>query len=549
MDERTESIVKYNGDIQALADSLGLAVDILNESYCIMLLSAAERLALSANPQIEYIEEQKLLSFLANQAITASCITTVQRAPYGLTGRGVLIAALDSGIDYVHNDFRNQDGTTRVAAIWDQNAAGTPPPGFSIGHEYGQEEINAVLAGDAAANIPVRDQLGHGTAVAGIAAGNGRASGGNYLGSAPEAALLIVRLAQNISRYFTSDTNLMRGIKYAIDKATALNMPLVINISYGTNQGSHDGSSLFEQYINDMADRWKTAIVIPTGNEGVSGKHFYGQVTTGSSIDAQFTVQSRLERLSVTMLASFVDELELRIIDGSGRVSGPIDLKSDQTMIIGAARIVVSIIQPTPYNADQNITLIFSDLSGNTLDATIWTIRITGISVVTGSINMWLPVTEVSGANTAFLNPEVNTSMTIPSTVPKAISVGGYNSITNTYADFSGRGFTISGVVKPEFCAPAVNIISTAIGGGYSNFTGTSLAAPIAAGACALMMQWGIVEGNDIYMYGQRLKAFLEFGAVEHAAYLIYPNPIWGYGALCVKNSLDYAQTFAYRSS
>lgn len=546
MEERTECIVKYNGDIQALADSLGLAVDILNESYCIMDLTAEERLALSTNPQIEYIEEQKLLSFLENQAITASCITAVQRIPDMLTGQGVLIATLDSGIDYFHNDFRNPDGTTRVVAIWDQNIAGTPPPGFTMGHEYGQAEINAALTGEAAENIPERDQIGHGTAVAGIAAGNGRASGGNYIGAAPAAALLVVRLEQNVSRYFTSDTNLMRGIKYAIDKAVVLNMPLVINISYGTNQGSHDGSSLFEQYINDMADRWKTAIVIPTGNEGVSGKHFYGRVTTGNSIDAQFTVQSALDSLSITVLTSFVDELELQIIDGAGRASSPFDLKRDHTIFIGTAQVVVSIVQPTPYNADQNITLIFNDISGSTLTATIWTVRIIGIAVVEGNVNMWLPVTEISGANTGFLAPEVNTSLTIPSTVEKAISVGGYNSVTRSYADFSGRGFTINGLVKPELCAPAVDVISTASGGGYSSYTGTSLAAPITAGACALMMQWGIVEGNDIYMYGQRLKAFLVFGAVELTPYLVYPNPIWGYGALCLSDSLNYARTFTY---
>jgi len=549
MPERIECIVKYNGDIKALADSLGLDVDILNESYCIMDLSAEERLTLSAYPQIEYIEVQKLLSFLDNQAITASCITAARREPFMLTGQGVLIATLDSGIDYFHNDFRNQDGTTRVVAIWDQNIEGTPPPGFSMGHEYGQAEINSALTGSSTENIPERDPIGHGTAVAGIAAGNGRASGGNYIGSAPEASLLVVRLEQNISRYFTSDTNVMRGIKYAIDKAVELNMPLVINISYGTNQGSHDGSSLFEQYINDMSDRWKTAIVIPTGNEGVSGKHFYGRVTTGNSINAQFTIQSALDSLRITILTSFADELELQIIDGAGRVSSPFDLKRDHTIYIGTAQVVVSVIQPTPYNADQNITLIFNDVSGNRLTATIWTIRFIGISVVEGNINMWLPVTEISGAGTAFLAPQVNTSLTIPSTVEKAISVGGYNSVTKSHADFSGRGFTINDVVKPELCAPAVDVISTAVGGGYSSYTGTSLAAPITAGACALMMQWGIVQGNDIYMYGQRLKAFLIFGAVKPTPSLVYPNPLWGYGVLCLEDSLDYALTFTYGRS
>lgn len=547
MPEGEECIVKYNGDIQSLANSLGLEVDIINERYAIMVLTPEERQALSENPQIEYIEVQKLLSLLANPAIIAACITPVQQVDYGLTGEGVLLAVLDTGIDYTHMDFRNENGTTRIIAIWDQNVQGTPPQGFTIGNEYTSEEINAALNGSTE-DVPLIDPVGHGTAVAGIAAGNGRASNGNYLGSAPRVSLLIVRLAQNISPYFTDDTNMMRGIKYAVDTAVELNMPLVINISYGTNQGSHDGRSLFEQYINDMSDRWKTSIVIANGNEGASGKHFQGNLETGSVVDAQFAIQGRLDRLSITMLKYFVDDFRIQIIDGAGRSSDSFDLASDHTILIGTEQIQVSVIQPTPYNADQNVTLVFSDLTGNTLMATIWTIRIIGISVVNGNINMWLPVTEISGVGTSFLRSQANTSLTIPATVQKAVSVGGYDSLTNTFASFSGRGFTISGVVKPEICAPAVNVTSTSLSGGYSSFTGTSIAAPITAGACALLMQWGIVNDNDIYMYGQRLKAFLEYGTEQHIDILDYPNPNWGYGTLCVKDSLDYARTFMYRN-
>ncbi|MGL6197990.1 MAG: S8 family serine peptidase [Lachnospiraceae bacterium] len=530
-----QSIVKYHGDIQTLSDSMGLVVEILSENYAIMDLSEEEQFILSMKPQIEYIEEQKLLSLLGTPAMTTPCITAV-RENYDLTGKGVLIAALDSGIDYLHSAFRKEDGTTRIISIWDQNVKGIPPAGFDIGNVYSQEQINAAIDGTATDLIPVEDYLGHGTAVAGIAAGNDR-------GLAPEASLLIVRPAQSTSPYMTTDINLMRGIKYAIDMATARNMPLVINMSYGTNQGSHDGSSLFEQYINDMAARWRTVFVVPTGNEGISGKHFQGKVSTGDSIDATFTIQKRLDSLSITLIKSFVDKFELQIIDSLGRESNTFYLKSEQELIFAEAQLRVSVIPPQPFNADQYIKLIFQDLSGNTLMATKWTIRIKGASVLNGDFNMWLPVTELSGENTAFLRPEVNTTLTIPSTVPNALSVG--CCITaNTYAEFSGRGFTISNVVKPEICAPAANVISTAVGGGYGYFCGTSFAAPITAGACALMMQWGIVNRNDITMYGQRLKAFLEYGALRKTSQE-YPNPAWGYGALCLENSLDYARTLS----
>jgi len=545
MDNRVECIVKYNGNIEALADSLNLAVDVLSENYAIMNLLAEEQFFLSMEPQIEYIEEQKLLSLPHNPVITSSDITAAEHDNCGLTGRGILIATLDSGIDYSHNDFRNIDGTTRIISIWDQNVDGTPPAGFAIGNEYNQEQINAALAGTASDNIPLKDYICHGTAVAGLAAGNGRDSDGNYMGVAPEASLLIVKPAHKTSPYFTSDTCLMRGIKYAINVATARNMPLVININYGTNQGSHNGSSLFEQYINDMAARWKTAIVVPSGNEGVSGKHFQGRISAGEYINVDFIVQKQVELLNITLLKSFVDDLQLQIIDSTGRISSTFHLKTSQVITLSAAQVTLSVIQPMPYNSDQSIALIFNDLSGNTLMATRWTIRIKGVSVTNGSINMWLPVTEICGRNTAFLNPEITTSLTIPSTVPNVISVGCYNSADNTCAEFSGRGFTISSVIKPDICAPAVNVVSTATGGAYGNFTGTNLAAPITAGVCALMMQWGIVDGYDLTMYGQRLKAFLTHGTVKHRTHIKYPNSTWGYGALSLKNVLDYAEAFS----
>lgn len=539
MSHSKESIVKYNGDIKALADSMGLIAEILNEHYAIMNLSAGERSALSKRPQIEAVEEQKILSFLDHPDVPATGFTTPRQGGGGLTGRGVLIAILDSGIDYAHQDFINEDGTTRIISMWDQNAAGIPPKGFAIGSEYSQEQLNAVLAEGAAGSVPRPDTSGHGTALAGAAAGNGRASGGKYAGSAPEASLLIVRMAQMISAHFASDINLMRGVQYASDKAAALNMPLVINISYGTNQGAHDGSSLFEQYLDMMAERWKTAVVIPAGNEGDGGKHFQGTVITGSSIDAGFTIQSRLESLNITMFTSPEDQLELQIVDGRGNVSGTFDLNGDQTIVDEAAQVIMAVHPPAPCHADQMIRIILSDMSGNTLASTVWTIRIIGICVVSGDINLWLPVAEAAGVNTAFLFPETQTSLTIPATAPNVLSVGGFNSQINNPAEFSGRGFTANGVVKPEICAPAVNIMTTSPDGGYKRVSGTGAAAAITAGVCALMMQWGIVEGNDLHMYGQRLKTYLQAGAIMPSANRQVPDSAWGYGLLCLEKPVQ----------
>lgn len=542
MGEKTEFIVTYNGNINALAGSLGLNAEILNERYAIITASPEQQQLLNRNPQIEYMEEQKLLSFQDNPAITAAGITAVQQENSVLTGRGVLIAVLDTGIDYRHKDFRNPNGTTRIIRIWDQNAAGMPPAGFSLGAEYTREEINAALAGTAADKIPPLDQSGHGTALAGLAAGNGQAANGEYPGGAPEAALLIVSLKQTLNHFHTSDTCLMRGIQYAVDTASAMNMPLVITISCGSNQGAHDGSSLFEQYINDMADIWPSVIVIATGNEGVSGKHFQARLAAGNSVDAGFTVQGQIESLNITMLKPFAASLDIRIIDGMGNISEAFDLSHNQVITLGTTQILISPSTPLPASSGLKAELIFCGLSDDPLTATIWTIRIKNLSGTDTALNMWLPQADFTGANTAFLTPDANTSLTIPATVPNALSVGGYNSTAGTFAAFSGRGFTMSQTVKPEICAPAVSVIATAAGGGYASFTGTSYAAAITAGACAVMMQWGILEGNNSEMYGRQLKKFLESGARQHPGYSVYPNTSWGYGALYLKNALYYAR-------
>lgn len=161
----------------------------------------------------------------------------LSRAPLGLTGKGVLLAIIDSGIDYTHPDFRNADGTTRLLALWDQTIEGMPPKGYRIGTEFTREELNQSLREN---RVLSRDLSGHGTAVAGIAAGNGRASKGKYRGVAPESELLVVKLGIPRPDSFPRTTELIQGVDYAVRKALELSMPLVINLSFGNTYGSHE---------------------------------------------------------------------------------------------------------------------------------------------------------------------------------------------------------------------------------------------------------------------------------------------------------------------
>lgn len=536
----TEVIVKYNGDILMVATTLSAAVEILNESYAIFTLDSSKIDELMSFSQVEYIELPKTLTYMISRANVAACITSAQER-YTLSGRGVIVGIIDSGIDYTHADFRNEDGTTRIISIWDQSAlAGTPPSGFRSGTEYTAAQINAALEQRQPYSvIPRLDSVGHGTAVAGIAAGNGRSGGGQQRAAAYEASIIAVRIGSTGNPFFARTTEIMRAYKYIQDKAIALNMPLVINLSYGTNDGSHDGGSLFETYIDSMADRWKSVFCVATGNEGFGGHHFAGSVKQGESIEVEFVNAGYLPRFYMTMWKDFADTFIIELIAPNGDTTGQIRPNSGiSNHRIGNANVTVVYGVPSHYNVSQEIYFDFT-AAGQQIPPGLWQLRITAAAVVDGNFNIWLPVIEDVTPQTAFTLPTPDLTLTLPSTALRVLSVGAYNSTIRTAADFSGRGFTRSVVyIKPDIVAPGVGIIAPRPGGGYDAFTGTSIATPFVTGAVALMLEWGIVRGNDPFLYGQKVKAFLRKGANREFA-TTYPNRIWGYGTLCLRSSMD----------
>jgi len=540
MDE-WEVIVKYNGDIGAVAAQLGIRAEVLGDSYAILTMPAAQVPELHQFREIEFIELPKSLSLSLLQAMSDACVTPVhtERAgEYGLRGSGVLIGIIDSGIDYTHQDFRNRDGSSRVLYIWDQLGTGSPPNGFFSGTEYNNNQLNEALQSTQTRTLPSLDFIGHGTSVSGVAAGNGRASGGVEQGVAPEAPLIVVRLGERGRESFARTTEIMRALKYIVDKAMLLNMPVAINLSFGTNDGSHAGDSLFETYINAVAQRWRTAIVVATGNEGSARHHFGGLISRNQTMDVSFTVAPNLRSVYLALWKDFADTLDLELISPGGQSSGRL-LSTDRArqMSLGGTDTAIYYRQPTIYSRSQEA---YFQLSGSPITQGIWRLRVTGRVVTVGEFHIWLPTIEEVGLGTAFLTPDPGLTLTIPSTTPNVISVGGYNSALGNAADFSGRGYTFRDIyVKPDLVAPAVSVLSTRAGGGYDTFTGTSMAAPFVTGAAALMMEWGIVRGNDPFLYGQRVKAFLQKGAVKRSG-ITHPNPMWGYGALCLKNSMDY---------
>lgn len=537
-----ELIVKYSGSLDAVRE-LGIRVEEMRNEYAILTVPESLIDVVSALPQIEYVEKPKRLFFAIARAKSASCINPLQEQPFGLTGRDVLVAVLDSGIDYYLDDFRNPDGSTRIAALWDQ----------TLDRVFTPEEINAALdtgsRSQARELLPSFDASGHGTAVAGIAAGNGRGSGGAYRGVAYEAGLLVVKLKTAMAGGFPRTTELMRAANFAVTKAVELGKPLAINISFGNTYGSHDGTSLLETFLNDIGNYGRTTIVVGSGNEGAAAGHTSGRLRTGTPGSAgqgireqeqvELSVAPYETGLSVQLWKSYVDEFRIRLRTPSGQMLGPLQSQlGPQRFRYRDMQILVYYGKPNPYSQAQEIYFDFIP-SANYIESGIWSFFLEPVRIVTGNYDFWLPSAGILNTSTGFLLPSPDTTLTIPSAAAKVITVGAYNSDYQSYADFSGRGFTrMTNQVKPDLVAPGVGVMAPRSGGGYEAVTGTSFAAPIVAGSVALLMQWGIVDGNDPFLYGEKAKAYLRRGARQLPGFSEYPNPLLGYGTLCVRDSL-----------
>ena len=514
-----ELIIKYSGSLVEVEEVTVSVQELLNE-YAIVTIKESQIERLAEFPQIEYIEKPKRLFFQIQNGKRVSCIPPVQNREPFLTGKGVLIGIVDSGIDFTLPDFKNPDGTSRIRYLWDQ----------FLDIEYTSDEID-----QNSGQIRSTDISGHGTAVAGIAAGSG-----NFKGVAPESELIIVKMAAAREDGFPRTTQLLRGIDYVIRKALELQMPAAINISFGNTYGDHRGTSLVERYIDDVSNIWKNCICIGMGNEATSAGHTSGTLQDDAEEIIELAVQERQTSFSVQLWKEYTDEVEIYLVSPSGVRVGPVqEILNSQQFIIDRTKLLLYYGEPSPYSTTQEIYMDFVPQE-DYVNAGVWRIVMIPRRIVNGNYEMWLPAEAALNQGTAFLSPKDSATVTIPATASRAISVGAYNALDFSYADFSGRGYTNGNPFfqKPDLVAPGVDVTTVAAGGGLTTVSGTSFATPFVTGSAALLMEWGIVRGNDPYLYGEKIKAYLRRGARPLPGFTQYPNALTGYGALCVEESL-----------
>ena len=543
MDDQTwEVIIKCTGnldDVRQIAEE----VTELFGGFAVVRIKEDTLTLLTDIPQVTYVEKPKAVYFALQEAKAASCLTGVQGGADGLSGAGVLFACVDSGVAYTHPDFRNEDGSTRILYLWDQTIEGNPPAGYTRGTEYTAEQINAALQAQTQTErreiVPSEDISGHGTSVLGIGAGNGRGSGGRFRGVAYEADIIVVKLGTPGEGSFPRTTELLEGVDYCIRKAVELGMPIAVNLSFGNNYGAHNGSSLLENYLDTVAGVGKNVICVGMGNEGTAGVHKALTLTQEEPVEAEFSIGEFQVSTNLQLWKSYADRVRIFIENPAGTVIGPIEeILGTQRFSIQGTELLIYYGTPNPYNVLQEIYIDFL-ASGQYLPSGIWKLRIDPIEIVWNLAELWLPVSETANERTRFLEPTLAGTFTVPSAAENVISVAAYDALSGAYADFSGRAFQVlPWAGKPDLAAPGVDIQTAAVGGGYRRVSGTSFATPFVTGSAALLMEWGIVRGNDPFLFGNKVKAYLRRGAKELSGFTEPPNARVGYGALCVEESL-----------
>ena len=492
----------------------------------------------------------KLYTLLDTSSMESSGILSAFSHPsLSLRGKGTMIGIIDTGIDYKNPIFMGNDGKTRIIEIWDQTIegpgmdTGSALDNISYGTVYTKEDIDKALGSDNPLDIvPSIDENGHGTMLAGIAAGKELTSGA-FTGAAPEASIAVVKLkpAKQYLRdyYIVSDTaeayqenDIMMGIKYLLLLSRKYHLPLTILLSLGTNLGSHEGTSPLAQYLNTISDFPGIVVVTAAGNETGYGHHFFGTVGAEEEFeDVELKVAQGEKGFTLEMWAQIPELFSVGFLSPTGELVGKVPNTSvtEQkiTFLLEDTVIYLNYQVAETGTGSQLIVMRFRNPTPG-----IWRLRVYNSIYLHGEYHLWLPVRGFISDDTFFLRPLPDTVVTEPGNASQPITVGAYNHRNGGIYIHSSRGYTRLGRVKPELAAPGVDIqIPSASGLSSLSMTGTSAAAAHTAGAAANLLSLAFQEGTISYMNTTVVKTILIRGAERNPVFS-YPNREWGYGTL-----------------
>lgn len=493
--------------------------------------------------------------------LVSSGIMEVQEEPLNLTGRGTVIAFIDTGIDYRNPVFRNTDGSSRILAIWDQTIQdGTPPAGFEYGTEYTREEINQALQNENPYSmVPSRDENGHGTSIASIAAGSKIDGGSTFLGAAPEADILVIKLKEckpylrdyylipeEVAAY--QSTDIIMALEYADTFARSFFRPVIFCIALGSSYGSHSGNSPLSNYMNRLSNKRSRIFVVGGGNEGNSSHHYEGDLSPGNGQEKETKEEIEIrvgenERGFITEIwgkAPNVFSLAIRSPGGEEipNTGVRVDRGIEYEFIYERTSITVSYALVEGNTGDELITVRFQNPTEG-----IWTFILRSENgLMNAGFHIWLPITQFLSSETYFLSPNPNITLTIPSYAEDVITVSAYSNRNNSIYVRSGRGFSRGSEIKPDIAAAGVNVsaVQRSIRDEIriTRVTGSGASAAITAGGVADFMQWAVTEGNATYLKSGEVRNYLIRGAIRDEN-LTYPNRLWGFGKFSIEGVFD----------
>jgi subtilisin family serine protease len=550
-DDYADLLITYSGDPAVFEQFQDASIHIINFFFAVVHVPVSQ-ITEDIVSVLGYSVMPSLFGVISQASLEASGVRRIRNIPsFNLRGQGVLIGFLDTGIDYTNPIFQYADGTTRIAALWDQTIrTGDAPavPGF--GSEYSREQINEALR---SANpydiVPSRDENGHGTLIAGIAAGN-EVPQSDFYGIATEAELLVVKLKPAkpyLKRFFRipedalcfQENDIIHGLDYLVNKAADLQRPLIVCIAIGTSQGAHDGRGSLSSYLSLLAERFGVAVVVAAGNEGSARRHYRGQVDPITGYDTvELNVGENEQGFSMELWADPPNIFTIDILSPSGeyisRLGTTLDETREISFIFERTIIWVDYQMVESQSDDQLILIRFSDPAPG-----IWRFRVYGIrGEGPQGFHIWLPMSGFISDNTYFIRSDPYTTILSLGNTRVPVTVTAYNDLDDSLYLNASRGYTRIGVIKPDVAAPGVNVIGPTLDQGFAAATGTSVSAAHTAGIAALLMEWGVVRGNYPNMSSVEMRVFFIRGARRNQA-LTYPNRDWGYGILDVFNAFD----------
>lgn len=546
-------LIQYRGNFKEEIDKISYACGAtITDTIGVIAVNEDDLNRLRKDvPSIVYVDFRSAAVLQDISPSYADNINNIKINPYlDLTGKGVVAGIIDTGIDYLNPEFIREDGTSRILSIWDQSINEYEHPEFAkpnndlyIGQKYSNEEINsAILASknnqDPYAIVPSKDEVGHGTKVAGIIGARGYIS--EIQGVAHDCDFVIVKLfeSSNFKRIISENgmipppvyniSELVSALEFLKSEFFRLNRPMVMYLGVSSTEGAHDGGSLTSRYLSQFGSLRGICLVAGGGNEGAAQGHVSGNIRNVGDVSIQeLNVPRDLRRLTFNIWVLIPNSASINIVSPSGEATKIIEPRTNKIetyrFVFTNTEVTIRYFTPENFTGHEVINVSFRNIRSG-----IWRIELIGFYIIDGRYHIWLPPHNTIPEGLVFLNPNPFSTVTVPSTARGVVTVS-FLGPNNSIVASSGKGFNTNGRINPDVATIGINVLTIDTSGKVSTLSGSSAAASIVAGACALLLEWGVVKRNDPTMYSIKIRSYLLYGATRNEIYR-FPNRETGYG-------------------